>query len=771
MVAASRKRAEARSRYYIREEAKRIGWDVRHPKEGGSFLEEQEIVDYFPALKSVLGSQRPDFGILDKSGNLRLVVECKNDYRLLDAAIIESRDYADLINQAPHFSVAVAVGTAGTPDYIVQTRNLYKTSASWVALTSQGYPLTQLPTPLELTIALENNNGTTDVQLPDKREFFDAAITISQLLRLAKIEEPLRPKVIGAIILALYRGHFSFEPDVALEHINANVKAAIYGFDDIPVDRRDFLVQTLALSTESHRLRNEVAVLVHQLERLNIRSIMRTGVDFLGEFYEAFLRYGADSSKMGIVFTPRHITKFCADLTRVDLGQTVYDPACGTGGFLVAAFDRIRARATTKPALAKVKESLFGCETNPTVWALAILNMFFRGDGKSQILYRSCFEDAGDAANRFDRVLLNPPFSQEGEPETDFIDHGLKRLEPGGQLAVVVKANVMVDPDLAAWRRALVSDHHILGVISLPVDLFYPVGVATVILIIRAYTPDKDQPTFVAQIRNDGFEISKKRRLPVAGSQLADVLQLFYQYVDNKQVETIPNVACTVQRDLIAGGQEICAERWLPSGSFGLEEFEQRRNELVRQITLAIANYPDVTDELIDNFEELLANGESQGGPQSRARLDEWFQVSNGRSTGAKNYPGGAIPYVSSGDAFNSIVDFVEPLEREIYDTPCVSVTAFGQAYIQPWRFCARGNGGSAVRILKPRFAMTLSELMWFVGQVNSQRWRFHYGRMATTDRLRGMIVNPIPKELPAVSGLVSRLRVFRRNLNQLVIP
>jgi len=66
---------------------------------------------------------------------------------------------------------------------------------------------------------------------------------------------------------------------------------------------------------------------------------------------------------------------------------------------------------------------------------------------------------------------------------------------------------------------------------------------------------------------------------------------------------------------------------------------------------------------------------------------------------------------------------------------------------------------------------MTLSELMWFVGQVNSQRWRFHYGRMATTDRLRGMIVNPIPKELPAVSGLVSRLRVFRRNLNQLVIP
>jgi type I restriction enzyme M protein len=191
----------------------------------------------------------------------------------------------------------------------------------------------------------------------------------------------------------------------------------------------------------------------------------------------------------------------------------------------------------------------------------------------------------------------------------------------------------------------------------------------------------------------------------------------------------------------------------------------------VRQISLGVVNYPEVTDELIENYEELLASGETEGRPESRARLVEWFQVSNGRSTGAKNYPGGAIPYVSSGDAFNSIVDFVEPLDREVYDTPCVSVTAFGQAYIQPWRFCARGNGGSAVRILKPKFAMTLSELMWFVGQVNSQRWRFHYGRMATTDRLKGLIVNPPPADLPAVSGLVNRLRVFRSNLNQLVLP
>jgi type I restriction enzyme M protein len=770
MVLTSRKRAEARNRYYVREEAKRIGWDVRHPREGGLFLEEQELVDFFPSLKPTLGNQRPDFGILDRNGHLRLIVESKNDYRLLDTAIKEARGYANQINQARNFDVYVAVGTAGTPDHIVQTRDLFRKGANgnWVDLTSYGYPLTQLPTPDELAIAIENRDGTTNVQLPDEREFFDTAIKISQILRAAKIEEPLRPKVVGAIILALYQGNFSFDPDVVLAHVNSNVKAAVYSFTDVPVERREFLAQTLTLSTESHRLRPEVAAIVHQLERLNVRSIMRSGVDFLGKFYEAFLRYGADSSKMGIVFTPRHITKFCADLTRVELGNTVYDPAAGTGGFLVAAFDRMRRNATTPKAIKKVKESLYGCETNSTVWALAVLNMFFRGDGKSSILFKSAFENQEAVESRFDRVLLNPPFSQEGEPETDFIDHGLRSLQPGGLLAVVVKANAMVDPDLAAWRRVLVQEHHILGVISLPIDLFYPIGVATTILLLRAHSPDRSQPTFLAKIHNDGFEISKKRRLPIKGSQLDLVLQLFHRYLDGEWVEMIPNLACTVERDRIAHGEEVCAERWLPSASFGLTEFEKHRLELVRQISLAIANYPDVIDEIIEGYEALLAAGETHGKPRERARLEDWFEVSNGRSSGAKNYPGGELPYVSSGDAFNSIVDFVEPPDNEIYDTPYISVTGFGQAYIQPWRFCARGNGGSAVRVLKPRFGMTLSELMWMVGQINSQRWRFHYGRMATVDRLKGLEVDPPPVNLPIVSGLERRLKEFHGGLNHL---
>jgi hypothetical protein len=769
MPAAGQKRAEARCRYYTRDEAKRLGWDVRHPSQGGMFLEEQELVDYYPALRTTLGDDKPDFGAIARDGALRAIIECKNDYRHLDRAIQEAREYAEAINRTGGFDVRLAVGVAGTPDKFVQTRGLFRHNGEWVSLTSHGYPLTQLPTLAELDIAITNADGTTDVQLPGAGEFFDAAINISRILRRAKVEEPARPKVIGAMILALYHGEFSLDRAVVLEHINSNVRAAVAEFQDVPTAQREFLAQTLALSTESHRLRSAVGDIVHQLERLNIRSIVRSGVDFLGEFYEAFLRYGCDSTKMGIVFTPRHITRYCAELTDVYLGSKVYDPACGTGGFLVAAFDRMMKEATTPDARKKVKSSLSGCDTNPSVWALAILNMFFRGDGKSRIAFKSCFDNQERVAGHFDRVLLNPPFSQEGEPETDFINHALSSLAPGGQMVVVVKSTVMVDKKLAEWRKALVAGHHVLAAISLPVDLFYPTAVPTVILVVKAHVPDRNRGTFLARIENDGFEISKGRRIPRAGSELDKVLALYKKFLDRGAIEAAPGVACTIPRESIVNGDEICAERWLPSDRFTIAAFQEHRTEMIRQLSLLVVNHPEAVDELVEHYEELLASaGPMTGKPRQRTSLSEWFAVTTGRSSGSKNYPAGAIPYVSSGIGYNSVAAFVQPPERETYYIPHVTVTAFGAASIQPWRFCARGNDGSRVRILRPRFGMTVAELAWFAGQINAQRWRLHYGRMATIPRLRLMAVDPPPGDLPPISGLPDRLKKLRSEVRNL---
>ena len=765
----AQKRAEARTRYYTREESARLGWDVRHPARGGTFLEEQEIVDFFPELSEALGKKKPDFANL-LSGQLSAVIECKNDWQETSRAIGEAQEYADVISEVKGYDVRLAVGVAGTPDKRVRVKCSFRRNGNWVDLESHGYPLSQLPTPAEVQIALTNGDGTTDVQLPDEREFFSAATNISRMLRLAKIEEAIRPKVIGAIILALYRGDFAMDPDVVIENINTNIRAAIDGFQDVPTKRRGFLAQTLELSTEADRLRPKVQDVVHQLERLNVRSIMRSGVDFLGQFYETFLRYGQDTKKLGIVFTPRHITRFCADLIEISLGHTVYDPACGTGGFLVAAYDSMMRQATTDAARKRVKESLFGYDTNSTVWSLAVLNMFFRGDGKSHIIYGDCFQDAQHTPQAYDRALLNPPFSQEGEPETDFIDHALDSVAPGGRVAVVVRTGVLVDPALRKWRAALVADHHVEAVLTLPLELFYPTSVPTVVLVVRAHAPQRAEGTLVARIENDGFEISKKRRTPIEGSQLEQIVGIMTMY-RAKAVDRwlIPEVATNVPRVRLEDGDEVCAEKWLPSGEFGMLEYDKYRIDALRQLSLAIANYPDIADELLDEPEAALADGPEDGKPEGRAALSEWFNIENAASTGSKNYPPGAIPYVSSGDSYNGIVTFVEPPDSEMYREPLLTVSAFGQTSIQPWRFCARGNGGSAVRVLRPRFSLTVAELFWFVGQINSQKWRFHYGRMASRNRLTALEVDPPLDGLPAFLPLRQKLVRFRRGLDALL--
>jgi hypothetical protein len=450
---------------------------------------------------------------------------------------------------------------------------------------------------------------------------------------------------------------------------------------------------------------------------------------------------------------------------RVDVGDLVYDPACGTGGFLVAAFDRMLAHSGTEAAKTKAKQSIFGCDTNATVWSLAMLNMFFRGDGKSHIDFKSAFDSPPQG--KFTRVLMNPPFSQEGEPEVDFIDHALSTLQPGGIAAIVVKTTIVVDHNLEFWRRNLLANHQVLAAISLPEELFYPTAAPTVILIIRAHTRVVGHKTLVATVSNDGFEISKKRRVPRAGSQLPELLKVFHEHIDGHRPAEQPGFYGFVDRRLLAGGDEICAERWLPSAPFTMDDYDREKAALFRQMALAVANYPEAVDVSLEGLSEALTQRPSSlVAPGSQ--LTDWFHIAQGRSVGFSKYPGGEIPYISSGDAFNSIVGMVQPPSDEIYETPRATVTAFGQAAVQPWRFCARGNGGSSVRVLDPSRSMTTEQLFWLVCQINAQRWRFHYGRMATKGRLETLEVTPPPPSLPPIGDLAARMKRFRIGLRHL---
>lgn len=761
------KRSESRARYFIREQAEKRAWNTSHPSKGGNCLEEQEIVDYFKDIG--LGLERPDF-IFTISGLPCVVIEAKNSADKIDAAIAEAIEYAETINKNSKYKIQIAVGAAGeeSQGFAVEVRFLK--GNVWTQLKSKGYEITTIPSRREVETALAANDATTEVDVPSISEFVDAAIELSKILRSAKVEAPLRPKVIGALTLAMYQGEIDTSEGNALKSTNELLNQAITESVDLDDDKKERLSEALKLlGSDYHRLSPHLAKIVHLLRGLNIRSVLQTDTDFLGLFYEAFLRYGYDNNALGIVFTPRHITRFCANLIDAKSTDKVVDLACGTGGFLVAAFDRMMSGAHGPKAIQKVKRALFGFDTNPTIWALATLNMFFRGDGKSHIENISCFDQSAESvvADSCTKAFLNPPFSQEGEPERAFIDASMNALEPDGLLAVVVKAGIFADDDNAKWRKEFVRNHTVLGLISLPDDLFYPTAAPTTILLAKAHIPQPEESKiFMARIWNDGFEKLKGRRIEIPGSQLETTANSFTEFMAGRAVSD-ENLT-TISAKLISGGNEWSPQQWLPQPIESEEKLKKYEDEVRLSIYKAVTSMPDLADAVIDNFTDEWS--ELPTFPKGKtSKVSHFFKVLNGLSSGEKNYSEGSIPYISSGDLTNSIVRLVDADDAELFEYGGITVTAFGQAYVQPWPFIARGNGGSSVRVLIPKYKMTFNELVWFASQINAQKWRIFYARMSIKSRLENLEVVSPSHELPdAGDHIYTRIKAFKLQLLKL---
>ena len=763
----SKKRAESRSRYYIREQAQKRGWNLQHPSRGGNCLEEQEIVNYFSDIG--LGLERPDF-VFATNGMPIVVIEAKNTADKIDQAINEAIGYVETINKNSNYDIKIAVGAAGeeTHGFVVEVR--YLKGNEWKPLLSNKFEITTIPSKREVDVALLVDNATTNVEVPSVVEFIDAAIELSKILRKAKVEAPLRPKVIGALTLALYQGDVEKTPENALSSINDLLVSAINESVDLIPEKKVRLSESLKLlGADYERLSPYIAKIVHLLRGLNIRAVLQTDTDFLGLFYEAFLRYGYDNNALGIVFTPRHITKFCAELIEANPTDKVVDLACGTGGFLVAAFDMMLAKAHGPKAIQKVKRSLYGFDTNPTIWALATLNMFFRGDGKTHIENQSCFDENSikSIEDTFSKAFLNPPFSQEGEPERDFIDGSMVALEPEGLLAVVVKAGIFSDGDNKAWRKEFTRNHTVLGMISLPEDLFYPTAAPTSILIAKAHIPQPDNKTvFMSRIWDDGFEKLKGKRVEIEGSQLPHTVTLFRSFMVGESATNDNTI--TINSSNILDGNEWSPQQWLAQPVETEEKLKKYEDDVRLSLYRAVTELPDLSDVVLPNFTKEWGEQESfEYGLTSQVK--DFFEVKNGKSTGEKNYREGDTPYISSGDTSNSIIRLVDPEHNEIFDEGGITVTAFGQAYIQPWAFMARGNGGSAVRVLIPKYKMSFNELVWFASQINAQRWRFFYGRMAIKSRLELLeITSPPSSIIDTGKTIKSKIKEFKQNLYKL---
>lgn len=536
--------SEFRSYPDVRDDLRRRGWNTNSPASDplGQVYDQQEVRDD-PGLAEALGAKKPEnVVVVDAKNRVFWAIEVKPRTTGLKQAEKEAEAYARAINGVPGQRCAFYTAIAGSPDAGYVRRTFYvRADGSARPVSFEGSPLTSLlPREQMLELVREDTNEVAELLL-DEAELMRVADRINASLHAASIQKDERASVVASILLTLAQDNM---PDVDLDadafvgQVNLTAKARLTKAHKGSFSGHIELRPPRGAEAKAKYVGALIAT-ADALRHINIAAAMRSGHDVLGEFYEAFLQYGNGAKDLGIVLTPRHITRWAAQVIPIGAGDVIFDPTAGTGGFLVSAYDRVRADTADAEEFSFFKKHrLFGVEQAPKVAALAVINMIFRGDGSTNIIDNDTLTQDLRFATHNDkrtakflsraskssippgvtRVFMNPPFAlkKADEKEYEFVQHALNQMEDGGLLFAILPAPVMVKSGAPlAWRRdRLLPEHTVRAVVSLPEDLFYPVSVDTVAVVIEKGRPHKpEDEIFWARVRRDGHMKFKGKRM------------------------------------------------------------------------------------------------------------------------------------------------------------------------------------------------------------------------------------------------------------------
>lgn len=277
----------------------------------------------------------------------------------------------------------------------------------------------------------------------------------------------------------------------------------------------------------------------------------KSSEDILGRFYGEFMSYsGGDGQTLGIVLTPRHITDLFSDLLELTPDDKVFDPACGTGGFLVSAMHHMLDK--TKPDDTATrnnikKNQIHGIEIQNYMFTIATTNMILRGDGKSNLENTDFLRQnpAELQLNGFTVGMLNPPYSQGSSKNPDlyemgFTEHLLNSMVEGGKVAVIVPQSSMTGKTKVEReiKQNILKSHTLEGVITLNKNTFYKVGVNPCIVIFTAGIPhQKNKISKFVNFEDDGFKVSKHIGLvetPQAKDKKQRLLDIWFDRIESE---------------------------------------------------------------------------------------------------------------------------------------------------------------------------------------------------------------------------------------------
>lgn len=746
------KNSEFRAYPFILKSLEDLGWDIRNPlrhPDGQVFTQNESLHD--KALKPVLEGGRPE-NIVKISEDIFWAIEAKAEHKDLNKAIQEAQhDYADKINKSDRVKCLFATGVAGHEDRTFLVETYYFNGKSWERVKINSVDTTGFINKDQALEIIKSNDPDLKDQEISEELFVNKANTINQILHDGAINKRNRARVIASLLLALVNDDYmniSEDPTTLIEDINSRVRSLLnkYGKQNFAQE----IAINLPTSRDNHKKNRRALVdCIQELRSINIKSAINSGSDILGQFYEIFLKYANDAKEIGIVLTPRHVTRFGAEVLNITGKDYILDPTCGTGGFLVAGLDRVKK--TSPKGLDGFKRShIFGIEQDPEVVGLALVNMIFRGDGSSNIYEGNTFdnfffkvgtdfkrikqkeykkmEKDGKIPERFiTKTLMNPPFAL-ADQEYKFVDHALGQMTDGGLLFAILPVSTMSSTSDGrgeiTWRRNMLKRHSLRAVIKLSEDLFLPnAHKGTYAVIIEAWEPH-DNKKVLWGIMDDGFTMKKSKRLPslnipsnmqMISDQLKALLLL------DKKPNEVEKIISYKEIDFNDTSLDCGAEAYLND---------------------SVENNIDVISITSNLYNILLHKGTPQklslkAGSYKEFSMDDILEdISRGDCPPLNQLKSGEMPVITTTEDNNGIDGYYDVEGATIFED-LITIPANGskyRAFYHPYKFSAVPD--ILVCKLKPEFN-SLEAKLFICSQINQSSWRFSYFRKCNEHKMK----------------------------------
>lgn len=560
---------EAETRTLIDRSLENLGWKLNG--KGQNVYFEQPRTE---AEKKKLGGKRPDYVLYSKESDKPLIViEAKKKGARIDTALEQGINYARVIEAPLVFATdgvfCKAFHTVANRPPILNGEEVDEFMREALALryltsyeVNTVSPKVQYDRKELIRIFDEANNMLRGEGLRAGIERFGEFANILFLKLISESEQIKRESGIQTKfdIACSWDSIKQIPSSTRIEYINKTV-----------YDKLNALYNTDIFTPLQIK---DASILKEIMDKLDPLMLTDVDSDVKGDAFEYFLKASTSTKNdLGEYFTPRHIVKTMVRLVNPQIGETVYDPFCGTGGFLIESFRHIynnMVRTDTNQKILR-ESTVYGHEITNTA-RITKMNMILAGDGHSNIVMKDSLANPIDGTttytdekgivhhNGFDIVLANMPYSQKTKhgnlydlPSTNgdsiCVQHCMKAINSAaenGRMALVVPEGFLFRKDLAKTREYLMNNCQLQSIISLPQGVFLPyTGVKTDIIYAtkvnkKVKSSERKKNFWYFDVRSDGYTLDNHRRKLDTPSDLTKYEE--YRKLDEEQMADMMKV-------------------------------------------------------------------------------------------------------------------------------------------------------------------------------------------------------------------------------------